>query len=335
MKRLPSILLLALALTNAPSVPPARAARVSEPSTVFYGRVVQRLGTRSFPVTQGRLEWTLASGLPGAREHRLTATLSRLGDGSFQYVLRIPHQLLAYDLTTDPGAVPLTAAPMRLRHLRVTVDGQAAVLVAPTADGFTADQTTRAAAHRIDLEVNEYSPDSDGDGFPDWWEDRHGTDKWDPTDSPLAIPPPPPKTDPLTEAALTGFAQWRALYFPNDPREPAAFAAADSDGDHVGHWLEYAFGLDPRGPDETTPWLPAIQRQEGRIVLTYGVRRKGADLAYLVEISDDLLTWRVATPDEIEPSVGTGDGTFDRHSVQLKDSASAGSFLRVRVNLKP
>lgn len=332
MKHPSLLLLLVLALAIVSS---AEAARVSEPSTVFYGRVVQRLGTRSFPLTQGRLEWTLASGLPGAREYRLTATLSNLGDGSFQYFLRIPHQLLAYDLTTEPGAVPLTAAPTRLRHLRVTVDGQAAALVAPAADGFTADQTTRAAAHRIDLEVNDYSPDSDGDGFPDWWEDRYGTDKWDPTDSPLAVPPTPPKTDPLTEAALTGFAQWRALYFPNDPREPAAFAVADSDGDRVGHWLEYAFGLDPRGLDESTPWLPAIQRQDGRIVLTYGVRRKGADLLYVVEISDDLVTWRTATSDEVEPSVGSGDASFDRHSAHLKETPLAGSFLRVRVNQKP
>ena len=44
------------------------AARISEPGTTFYGRVVARSGDREFPVTDGELKWTLASPNQAERE---------------------------------------------------------------------------------------------------------------------------------------------------------------------------------------------------------------------------------------------------------------------------
>lgn len=313
----------------------AQTARVSEPSTTIYGRVFQRVGAHDFPITEGELRWTIAGTQLGGRQYQLKANLSSLGQGRYSYALRIPHQLLAYDLAPNPKAVPLTAAPTRFRHLNVTVNGIPATLVAPAVDGLTADQSTRAATYRIDLDVSNLSPDSDGDGIPDWWEDKYGTDKWNPNDG--SFTPPVTATQPeLSELNVSLFAQWRALYFPGDLRDIGLFAVEDPDKDQVVNVLEYAFGLNPLKDDSTRPWLPVMRREDGKVTLEYGVRRKATDLDYVIEISPDLFSWRKATPEETKTTVNSTDPAFDRAIVELLGAAQQDqSYLRVRVNRIP
>src|SRR5262245_34234505 len=162
----------------------ATALHIPEPGTVIYGRVFQVSGNREFLLTEGDLVWTIRNVSQGGREYTLRTKLQALGEGRFSYRLSVPHQVLAYDLAVADKAVPLTAAGLRLQHVRITVNGRPVALVAPAVDTITAQQATRAATYHIDLQVSENAADSDGDGLPDWWEDQNGFDKWDPADGP-------------------------------------------------------------------------------------------------------------------------------------------------------
>src|SRR5262245_1739484 len=86
---------------------PHQAARISEPGTTFYGRVVTRAGDREFPITAGELKWIVASPNEAGREYTLTTSLEPLGGGRFSCRLTVPHQALAFDLTMTGNNVPL------------------------------------------------------------------------------------------------------------------------------------------------------------------------------------------------------------------------------------
>ena len=162
---------------------PVGAQSVSEPPTVFYGKV---LGTRSahpFLVTEGDLAWTI-------QRHDGTAVTLRtqlfaLGDGLYSYRLEVPHSAIALGLPSDPGGVPMPPTPEVNVHATVTVDGQRATLLGPAPSAFTAEQILRTATHRLDLGLDREAADTDGDGIADWWEDAHGLDKQNAADAAL------------------------------------------------------------------------------------------------------------------------------------------------------
>jgi hypothetical protein len=317
-----------------------RSARISEPSTVFYGRVFSRSANREFLITQGDLKWTLINGSQGGREYELSAKLEPLGDGAYSYRLSVPHQLLAYDLAVSGTAVPVTAAGLRLRHARIAVNGHPAAIVAPAIDSFSAQQSQRAATYRIDLEVGGLSLDSDRDGIPDWWEDQQGLDKWNPQDGQIA------STGGTTvgqvtdndSQSVTPLPKWREKNFPGATGDLSAFSREDPDHDGIPNLLEYAFQLNPLSADESSAkgGLPKGELRDAHFTLLFKKHPTATDLDYVIEVSDDLITWK-DRGEQVE-DVTLSDDEVKAGWTGVRDREAVGQgfhrYMRVRIQLK-
>ncbi|HEX2749621.1 MAG TPA: type I secretion C-terminal target domain-containing protein [Verrucomicrobiales bacterium] len=171
-----SLTLTSATVLMAALLPPSRAATtVPEPETVFYGRILDRSGPVDRILSEGTLLWTLrkTDGTPLP----LTATLAPYKDGAFSYTLRVPHEALSLGLSVAPSNVALGSMPSRQSHGQITVDGHTATIISPGESAFDVEQAARAMTYRLDLEVSIPAADTDGDGLPDWWEEKYGFDK--------------------------------------------------------------------------------------------------------------------------------------------------------------
>jgi hypothetical protein len=314
----------------------AHAARISEPDTVLYGRVIEHVGPREFLFTSGRLSWNLRTTGPMGRNFQLTAQLESLGGGHYSYRLSIPHEVLAYDLTVRSNAIGLASSSTQVEHLSVTVDGQPLTINPAAVDGFTVAQSQRANALRIDLVLTTNSPDSDGDGLPDWWEDQNGLNKYDHTDAAKVFPTPVPAlatSDPTAAAQAQTLAAWRNAWFPGNTDDLDLFGLQDPDNDGIPNLFEYAFNLNPTAPDANSfEALPHAISISGRPGIAFQRRANATDLRYQIESATDLFNWQ-DTSNEVEqvlPLAGAAPGT----SVFLMrpDNSASYQFLRVRVN---
>lgn len=315
----------------------AHAARISEPDTVLYGRIIDHVGDHHFLVTQGELSWNLRTTGPNPREVRLRTQLQSLGEGRYSYQLRLPHDALAYDLELRPNAVGLAAAGARVEHLAITWNGRALTLTPSAIEGFAVSPATRGAAQRIDLELSTASTDSDGDGAPDWWEDQNGLDRFDPTDAPTKLSGGSTSSagspGGVNSATIHSFAEWRAAWFPSATGDLDAFSTQDSDHDGVSNLLEYAFDLDPtRAETDASHAMPRNARSPGGAGVTYWARPGATDLDYQVEVSRDLVQW-ASGPGAVEETGATERIAFAK-SDGGPESASL-CFYRVRVSRKP
>ena len=314
---------------------PTHAARISEPDTVIYGRIVQRLSGREFLLTQGELVWKLRTRGPAGREHEIRTRLAPLANGLYSFQLRLPHQVLAYDLSVDERTVPLTAAGATVEHVSITVDGRPLSILPGAISDFTLAQAKRAGTQLIDLELAGAVTDSDGDGLPDWWEDANGYDKWDARDAARATPANSTEStattspDPFARNMPT-FAEWRAALFPEDTRDLDQFGQDDFDGDGISNFLEYAFDLNPKlAGENVAEALPRAVLVNGRFGVAFRQRVVATDLKYRVDISEDLFNWRDGT-DETERTSAADESSS---SVQLKNGGSVPHrFFRVRVS---
>ena len=168
-------------LTVLTAAPCARAF-IAEPETLVYGRILNRRNPNAEQlVTSGQLLWTIRK--PDGSTILLSATADTLGGGAYSYCLHIPHQAMMMGQQTSALTVPLGTAPAIATFATITVDGGPAAVLPPATTGIDLDQLLRAAALRVDLEINVAALDSDGDGMPDWWEDLHGLDKQNPNDA--------------------------------------------------------------------------------------------------------------------------------------------------------
>lgn len=156
-------------------------AGIPEPDTLLYGTVFHRHHIYQLVVTNGTLDWTIRLDETGARSVTVHADLESLGNGDISYRVRVPHEALASGFTAadlSADALPLEAADTRYRHHDIRVNGQPARIIPPAIDSLNLSQARRLAAYRIDLAVSLGTPDTDGDGLPDWWEDKFGFDKF-------------------------------------------------------------------------------------------------------------------------------------------------------------
>lgn len=312
---------------------PAAAARISEPDTVLYGRIVQVVGEREFPITSGLLVWNLRTAGTNGLDYQLTTRLKPLADGRFSYELRIPHQFLAYDLTVNAVTVPMMVRGTSLEHVSVTLDGRPLTINPAAVSGFTVSPVNRAAAQRIDLALSGAVVDSDGDALPDWWEDEHGFDKWDPADA-ADLPGGFDPSGVSLDNART-FAQWRAALFPNDTSDLETFAAQDPDQDGIVNFLEYAFDLNPSQSDlDVVNALPRPCAVDGRMGIIFRQRKSATDLFVQVEVSSNLLEWQDGTS-QLEAVVpASGPDTQRVYLSQSTAQTTEAKFFRVRVSRK-
>jgi len=165
------VLAAALALNFAK---PVVAASFGEPATVFYGTVTGTGSLQPFAVTQGDILWTIRRS--DGVELTLKTRIYPLNGGAISYRLDVPHEAWAYGLTGSTSSIPLTASASTNETIRITVAGVPARLAQPARDVFAVAQVSRAATYRLDLEVPLVATDSDGDGMPDWWENKYALD---------------------------------------------------------------------------------------------------------------------------------------------------------------
>ncbi len=151
---------------------PAGAASITEPATVFYGKIVGTGSNQPFLVTSGELIWTIRR--PDGVGVNLRAQLRPLNDGAYSYRLNVPHEIVALGLDASLASVPLRTAGDTHTHFQITVNGQPAQILGPGGPSFDAAQVMRASTYRLDLLVPLSAPDADGNGLPDWWETKFG-----------------------------------------------------------------------------------------------------------------------------------------------------------------
>ena len=115
MKKLPStLLLLVAALAGLGGGSESRAATVSEPETIFYGRIINRLSGQTYVLSEGALTWRIRRS--NGTLVTLTAELQPLKGGVYSYRLNVPHQALGLGLLSSTSVVPLTAQPATCVH---------------------------------------------------------------------------------------------------------------------------------------------------------------------------------------------------------------------------
>ncbi len=152
---------------------------IPEPDTLLYGKVFNTAGGVRFQMDTGAIEVVFADKENPAKRHTVAGELASLGGGDYSYILRIPHQArISASESPAAGIIALTDAERRFDAVSITVDGVPAAILPPARDFIMADQNSRSQSYRIDLEIHQEMTDTDGDGLPDWWEDRYGLNKF-------------------------------------------------------------------------------------------------------------------------------------------------------------
>lgn len=131
----------------------------------------------------------------------------------------------------------------------------------------------------------------------------------------------------ITDANLvpTGFyataisRQIAAIYSIIDP-------ASDPDGDGIPNLLEYGLNSNPLMQDSVG--LPKISRESDNLTLTYNQRASATDVSFLVEKSNDLISWSPSnSQDQVSPE--SNGGRVVKATVPIGGAGSL--FLRLRV----
>lgn len=130
----------------------------------------------------------------------------------------------------------------------------------------------------------------------------------------------------LRLTALHPISGWRRIHFSTTADTGTAADLADPDADGLPNLLEYALGLDPALSNAPASPIVADMVAAGAMSLTY--KRARSDVQYVVETSDDLVTWT---------SAGVDQGTPDINGTTTAQASSAATefYMRLRVILTP
>src|SRR5690348_17152486 len=69
-------------------------AGVSEPDTIFYGKIINRTGGAEYMLTKGNLVWKISR--PDGQQITLNAPVVSVGGGIYSYQLLVPQEALAF-----------------------------------------------------------------------------------------------------------------------------------------------------------------------------------------------------------------------------------------------
>jgi len=163
---------LALALASV-----AGAASLSEPPRVVHGKVVKLGQGGSYQLFSGTLQVKLVNLQSPSHVLNLDVPLRRVGsNGEFSYRLEIDQETApASDKLANTLAVGTGQARYAIQS--ATVNGHPASLLDPgQAAEISTSFANRGEELRIDFRTDIPTPDTDGDGLPDWWEQLYGLD---------------------------------------------------------------------------------------------------------------------------------------------------------------
>jgi hypothetical protein len=110
-------------------------------------------------------------------------------------------------------------------------------------------------------------------------------------------------------------------------------ATADPYGSGVPNLLAYALRLNPATARPTDVPTPAISN--GHLTVTYVVPASITDIAYIVEVSSDLMTWNSGTGyTQVTSTVASASG----NTITIQDTLPTTTqkrFMRLRVTQLP
>ena len=138
---------------------------------------------------------------------------------------------------------------------------------------------------------------------------------------------------PAQTAAQMTFAQWRNGY------GDALTASGDDDSDGISNALEYALALNPLVRNNAALPTGQLIADGGQTYLAISFRhRPAADLATVVETSDNLSAWGSSPSVVMVSSTDNLDGTFTqtwRSAAAYTPSAAGQQYLRIRTTVAP
>jgi hypothetical protein len=109
----------------------------------------------------------------------------------------------------------------------------------------------------------------------------------------------------------------------------------DAEGDGRSNFMEYALQTSPTAPQAGEP--PEVTMDEGRMALTFTRLSPPSAVNYAVQISPDMITWRLPNPGEVIEEILATDGFTQTVRITDTVAVTAGMprYLRLRMTAAP
>ena len=128
----------------------------------------------------------------------------------------------------------------------------------------------------------------------------------------------------MTTTSPSGYDAWAYEWFGSNAALNAM--TADPEGDGAANLMEYALGLDPTSAQAS--WWPQAVMNAGALEMTVNRNPNASDVQFIVEVSDDLVTWVSGSPH-------TTTVTNTASQLVVRDGEAGGKprrFMRLRIS---
>lgn len=160
-----------------------RAATISEPPAVIYGKVIQLGDGASYQLFRGTMVLTIVNQDDSSQSITRQVSLRETGPaGEFSYRLELPQRYLPVPSELEDNLI-VDFGVTSYRFESIMIDGETAEPLDSAHSVFETSFSGRAGQHQLDLKVSLSELDSDSDGVPDWWEDLYGLNRFLGTDA--------------------------------------------------------------------------------------------------------------------------------------------------------
>jgi len=152
---------------------PVFGAGFTEPPVTLYGEVVHLSEGTSYQVHDGEMVITLVNEATPSEHITLETSLGSVGSGgNFSYKIDIPQQYLPSS-EDKTSSLSVSTSEASYHFASITINGDEARLLDTAQSLLSTSFTNRGNQHRLDLVISLAQEDTDGDGMPDWWEERY------------------------------------------------------------------------------------------------------------------------------------------------------------------